>query len=137
MYQEELKALKEYTEEELQQQYDRLRQGEEEAVASMVEAHLNRVAALAEEYRDRGVLLEDLIQEGNLELMTCVSMLCGNQEVLDYGKAIDHAVRSRLIELVDEAIAGSGQPDFHFRPGKPAVRGYQGTGRRVWQSGHH
>lgn len=107
MYREELAALKEYTEEELQEQYDRLRQGEEEAVASMVEAHLNRVEALAEEYRDRGVLLEDLIQEGNLELMTCVSMLCGNQEVLDYGKAIDHAVRSRLIELVDEAIAGT------------------------------
>lgn len=107
MYREELEALKVYTEDELQEQYDRLRRGEEEAVAAMVEAHLNRVVMLAEGYRDRGVLLEDLIQEGNLELMTCVSMLCGNQEVLDYGKAIDHAVRSRLIELVDEAIAGT------------------------------
>lgn len=51
--------------------------------------------------------LEDLIQEGNLELTTCVAMLCGNQEVLDCKKAIDHAVRSRLIELVDEELSGS------------------------------
>ena len=39
--------------------------------------------------------------------MTCVSMLCGNREVVDFKKAIDHAVRSRLIELVDEELAGS------------------------------
>ena len=51
--------------------------------------------------------MEDLIQEGNLELTTCVAMLCGNRDVLDYKKAIDHAVRSRLIELVDEELSGS------------------------------
>ena len=49
--------------------------------------------------------LEDLIQEGNLELITCVNMLLGNTEVLDYKKAIDHAVRSRMIELVDEELS--------------------------------
>lgn len=107
MYKKELKDLKKYTKEELEQQYTALRSGKEDAVHKTVEAHLHRVVLLAEEYRDRGVLLEDLIQEGNLELMTCVSMLCGNHEVVDFGNAIDHAVRSRLIELVDEAIAGT------------------------------
>lgn len=46
-----------------------------------------------------------MIQEGNLELTSRVAMLCGNQEVIDYEKAIEHAVRSRLIELVDEELS--------------------------------
>ena len=53
------------------------------------------------------VPVEDMIQEGNLELTACVAMLCGNEEVVDYQKAIEHAVRSRLIELVDEELAGT------------------------------
>ena len=59
---------------------------------------------LAGKYKNRGVLLEDLIQEGNLELMSCVSMACGNSEIKDMKKEMDHAVQSRLIELVDEQL---------------------------------
>ena len=68
---------------------------------------MKRIVTLAGKYKGRGVPLEDLIQEGNLELMTCVTMLCGNREVVDYKKAIDHAVRSRLIELVDAELYDS------------------------------
>ena len=70
----------------------------------MVESHLHRVVKLAGKYKNRGVLLEDLIQEGNLELMSCVSMACGNSEIKDMKKEMDHAVQSRLIELVDEQL---------------------------------
>lgn len=107
VYRRELRSLAAYTEEEMSQLYERLRAGEEAIVGTVIEAHLNRVVALAGKYRGRGVLLEDLIQEGNLELTTCVAMLCGNKEVLDYKKAIDHAVRSRLIEMVDEELSDS------------------------------
>ena len=104
IYRNELRELPEYTEQMRREMYERLRRGEEEVISSVIEAHLQRVVTLAGKYRNRGVLLEDLIQEGNLELITCVSMLCGNAEVVDYKKAIDHAVRSRLIELVDAEI---------------------------------
>ena len=60
---------------------------------------------LSDKYRGRGVPVEDLIQEGNLELTACVAMLCGNEEVVDYQKAIVNAVSSRLIFLVDEVLA--------------------------------
>ncbi len=36
-------------------------------------------------------------------------MLLGNHEVMDFKKAIDHAVRSRMIELVDEELSISDQ----------------------------
>ena len=86
---------------------EQLRRGEEEVISSVIEAHLHWVMQLADKYRGRGVPVEDLIQEGNLELTACVAMLCGNEEVVDYQKAIEHAVRSRLIELVDEELAGT------------------------------
>lgn len=106
IYRKELRELPSYTPEELELLYERLKNGEEEVTGKIVEAHLGRVLTLAGRYRGRGVPLEDLIQEGNLELMTCVSMLCGNREVKDIKKAIDHAVKSRLIEIVDEEISG-------------------------------
>lgn len=107
IYRRELRELPSYTPDEIDVLYERLRSGEESVTHQVIEAHLGRVVTLAGKYKGRGVLLEDLIQEGNLELMTCVSMLCGNREVVDFKKAIDHAVRSRLIELVDEELAGS------------------------------
>lgn len=107
LYRKELRQLQQYDEEAMEILFDRLRGGEQEAVPSVIEAHLGRVVTLAGKYRGRGVPMEDLIQEGNLELTTCVAMLCGNRDVLDYKKAIDHAVRSRLIELVDEELSGS------------------------------
>lgn len=107
LYKEELCQLKRYEEEELVRLLEQLRRGEEEVISSVIEAHLHRVMQLADKYRGRGVPVEDLIQEGNLELTACVAMLCGNEEVVDYQKAIEHAVRKPLIELVDEELAGT------------------------------
>jgi len=109
IYRKELKNLPGYTAEELGELYRRLRAGDEAVVPVVIEGHLARVATLAGKYRGRGVSLEDLIQEGNLELITCVNMLLGNHEVMDFKKAIDHAVRSRMIELVDEELSISDQ----------------------------
>lgn len=109
IYRKELKGLPQRTPEEIRDLYVRLRQGEEAIVGTVIEAHLARVVTLAGRYRGRGVFLEDLIQEGNLELITCVNMLLGNTEVVDFKKAIDHAVRSRMIELVDAELSVSDQ----------------------------
>ncbi|MCH5266640.1 MAG: hypothetical protein J1F02_12130 [Lachnospiraceae bacterium] len=105
VYRRELRELPEYTKEDIEELYQRLRAGEEEVLPKVIEAHLKRVTTLAGRYRGRGVPLEDLIQEGNLELVTCLNGLLGNKEVADYKKAIDHAVRSHLIEIVDNELA--------------------------------
>jgi RNA polymerase primary sigma factor len=47
----------------------RARSGDESAVSRLVEANLRFVVKIAKEYRDRGVPLDDLINEGNLGLM--------------------------------------------------------------------
>lgn len=107
LYRQELRRLRQYDEAEKKKLFVRLQCGEQEVIPDVIEAHLSRVVTLAGKYRNRGVAMEDLIQEGNLELTSCVAMLCGNREVTDCKKTVDHAVRSRLIELVDEELTDS------------------------------
>lgn len=106
IYRKELRELREYTEDETARLYERLKNGEEQAIHQVVESHLGRVLTLAGRYRGRGVLLEDLIQEGNLELTACATMLCGNREAGNIEQIIDDAVKARLMEMVDEELAG-------------------------------
>ncbi len=83
-YNKELSSIQPYDKEAIQALYARLRDGEGEILHDVVEAHMGRVFTLAKKYRGRGVLLEDLVQEGNLELVSCVAALLGNRAVLDY-----------------------------------------------------
>jgi len=104
VYKRELRGLPVREQEEIEFMYQELLAGKEEMISPVVESHLKRVVTLAGKYKGRGVPLEDLIQEANLELMTMVSMACGNGEIKDLKKEMDHAIRSRLIELVDDKL---------------------------------
>lgn len=108
LYRRELRGLKEISEEEREELFRRLCSGDESAVHPVIEAHLKRIVTLAGKYKNRGVPLEDLIQEGNLTLLTTVDMLCGNDEVADVKKEIDRAVRARMIELADDRLESRG-----------------------------
>jgi RNA polymerase primary sigma factor len=50
----------------------RTREGDEEARARLIESNLRLVISIAKKYRGRGVLFEDLIQEGNAGLIKAV-----------------------------------------------------------------
>ncbi len=108
LYRRELRGLKEVSDEERSELYRRLCAGDESAVHPVIEAHLKRVVTLAGKYKNRGVPLEDLIQEGNLTLLTTVDMLCGNDGISDVKKEIDRAVRARMIELADDQLESRG-----------------------------
>ena len=108
LYRRELRGLKEVSDEERTELYQRSFAGDENAVHAVIEAHLKRVVTLAGKYKNRGVPLEDLIQEGNLTLLTTVDMLCGNDGILDVKKEIDRAVRARMIELADDQLESRG-----------------------------
>src|SRR3954453_15420279 len=50
----------------------RAREGDKEARARLIESNLRLVISIAKKYRGRGVLFEDLIQEGNAGLIKAV-----------------------------------------------------------------
>ncbi len=108
IYRRELRGLPEYTVQEKEELYERLLRGEEDAVHPVIESFLKRAATLAGKYKNRGVPLEDLIQEANLALTMTAGMLCGNQEITDVWKELERGVRGQLIKLVDSHIESQG-----------------------------
>jgi RNA polymerase primary sigma factor len=66
----------------------RARSGDEEAVARLVRANLRFVISVAKKYQNRGVSLNDLIQEGNVGLVTAARKFDPDQGV----KFISYAV---------------------------------------------
>ena len=48
---------------------ERIRQGDQKALNKLVEANLRFVVKIAQQYRGRGVELDDLVSEGNIGLM--------------------------------------------------------------------
>ena len=114
-YRREINALPARDEVYMAEIYKKLSAGDEAVKTIVVESHLKRVVTLASKYKNRGVLLEDLIQEGNIALIEAVERLCGMTEMVSENgksssvkKEIDRAVRAHLIELVDEIQAENG-----------------------------
>ena len=79
MYLKEIGRIKLLTPEEEQEIAKKMAEGDEDARKRMSEANLRLVVSIAKRYVGRGMQLLDLIQEGNLGLMTAV-------EKFDYTK---------------------------------------------------
>lgn len=109
IYRRELRELPDLSGEEKKDLYERLLSGDTGVQHKVIESFLKRVVTLAGKYKNRGVPLEDLIQEGNLTLITTVDMLCGNSDISDVKKELERSVRGRMIELADSQLESRGQ----------------------------
>lgn len=75
MYLEDLSALEKINQEEKQKLIGLAVNGDRAAVKKLPEAYFESVVGLARTYTNQGVLLEDLIQEGNIGLLSAASCL--------------------------------------------------------------
>ncbi|MCE2455370.1 MAG: RNA polymerase sigma factor RpoD/SigA [Gemmatimonadetes bacterium] len=80
-------------------------QGDEKAVKALAEANLRFVISVAKKYQNRGVALTDLIQEGNVGLITAARKFDPNQGV----KFISYAVWW-IRQAILAALANQGRP---------------------------
>ncbi len=69
MYMEEIGDIRELSEEEEKEFVEKMLAGEEMAKLTLIESKLKLVADVAKNYQNRGLLLGDLIQEGNIGLL--------------------------------------------------------------------
>ena len=60
---------------------ERLNKGDEKAKHQLIEAHLRLVVNIASRYRNKGVDMADLIQEGNLGLYEALNRFDGNRNI--------------------------------------------------------
>lgn len=85
---------------------DRASDGDEQAKKLLTEHCMDRVLPIAGEYAHRGLLIQDLVQEGNLGLMIGVDTLGLREESQSWEVYLEHEIRRTIRTALDEQ-AGS------------------------------
>lgn len=104
MYLEELEGIEPEEPGETERLYLAMRGGDEVAQARLTEVWLGRVVELARGYQNQGVFLEDLIQEGNIGLLSGIKALLEREEHLDAEEYLKESVCQAMENLIDEAM---------------------------------
>lgn len=111
MYLDEVEGLKQLADSEEKELYRRLLSGDVAVIEDISHQWLKRVVAIAEEYKGRGVLLDDLVQEGNIGLLLGLNVLSKGQEsdsgrkqvtVADVPELLKGAVRESMEQYFSE-----------------------------------
>lgn len=102
MYKKELDAIRPLTEEEEEELFRQMAAGDETARQRLAEANLRLVAETALLYKDQGVRLEDLIQEGNLGLLMGLELAKTGLDG-DWRRTVTEAVMDAMEQAVYES----------------------------------
>jgi RNA polymerase primary sigma factor len=100
-YLEELDSIKPYTEEEKKELLAKAMNGDKQAKNDYINANLIRVTEIARLYVNQGVLLEDLIGEGNVALASSMDIV---EEEEDVNEA-EEMVVSMIMKAMEELVA--------------------------------
>lgn len=79
--------------------------GEKISIERVTEYYLPKVADIAKLYTGNGVLMEDLIGEGNVALALSMQMLSGAKTIAQ----VDHIIMSAIMEAMETAITQADQ----------------------------
>ncbi|MGN0496644.1 MAG: hypothetical protein ACI4GW_10495 [Lachnospiraceae bacterium] len=102
MYLEELGQLSVYSVEEVEELYRLLLQGDNSVIEKISHAWLLRVTNIAQQYMEPSLLLEDLVQEGNMALFLELSRLCGSMEKGNVEEMLNRAVGNAILAYAGE-----------------------------------
>lgn len=101
-YLEELAGITEGSREEEIRLLHRMKQGDSAAKQRYIELNLRRVVEIAEEYKNRGMTAEDLIQEGNMALIQSIQELPAADDIEQVQRHVYETIRDHLAESVKE-----------------------------------
>ncbi|WMJ85439.1 sigma-70 domain-containing protein [Anaerocolumna sp. MB42-C2] len=115
MYLEDLGAMKEITPEEENGLLDKILKGEAFAKSRYIEANLHYVVKIAQEYKKQGVSLEvsmeDLIQEGNMGLISALEAVSGITDNKQLKELVTEYIRSFMEAAIEEQRESSSFED--------------------------
>ncbi len=114
MYVEELSAFADVDEETETHLFDRARQGDADAGQQLIDLYLPVICRIAEEYGEEAVQAEDLIQEGNMGLLSAMQTL----DHFENTAACRAHVLNTIRESMDTAVS---QGEDHRRMDKALV----------------
>jgi len=102
MYFEDLEGVPDETEGETQRLIKSMREGDDTGKTRFLEIYLRKVIELAKEYKNRGVILEDLIQEGNIGLMYGVESFSAHTNPGEELEFINNTIRQYMELAISE-----------------------------------
>ncbi len=99
--------------------YQRLLSGDTTVIEAIANQWLRRIVALSEEYKERGVPLDDLVQEGNMGLLLGLNVLSGNSgeggnprlTPADLPRLLKGAIRESMEQYLGEESGGRQQSE--------------------------
>lgn len=101
-YMEELAQLQTLSQEEKTKFFLGVREGNEEHKMRLLEGYLPVVAELAEKYKEKGMPVDDLIQEGNIGLLQALGRVGEIAKLEDAETFLIESVRNAMVSAVDE-----------------------------------
>ncbi len=101
-YRKDLRIVRKQPEEKLADLVSRAADGDQEAKKLLIEHCMDRVLPIAENYAHRGLLLQDLVQEGSVGLMTGVDLLGLKEEETDWEEWLEHEIHRAVRAALDE-----------------------------------
>lgn len=109
MYLDELGDIPKISEAQETVLYERLVNGEEQVIAELSNQWLKKVVEIASEYNVDDVLLDDMVQEGNIGLLMGLQSFLGKKES-DPKNALEQLVKKSIEEYVD-GESGEGEQE--------------------------
>lgn len=104
MYMDDLNAIEEMSEEEMNAAYEKLLSGDASVIGAIAESWLRSIAQLAIPYAAQGANLEDVIQEGNMGLIVKLSELVGAGKIPAVNDVLEGAVSAAMIAYTEENL---------------------------------
>lgn len=109
MYLDEIGDIPVLNDEQEKTLYDRLAQGEEQAIAELSAGWLKKVVEIASAYETDSLLLDDMVQEGNIGLLMGLQSLLGKKKANP--KQILEQFVKEAIEHYMEEESGEGEQE--------------------------
>ncbi len=107
MYLQDLEAVKPADESEFLLLLQSVREKKESVKERFIEVQLHKVIEIAKLYQNRGVTLEDLIQEGNIGLLCAVETLYADTVLENELEFIEGYIRNSMEEIIYESTESS------------------------------
>lgn len=107
IYMKELEEISGFSEEERIALFLALRNKDEEAKNKLIEGYLPVVVEIAKNYKDKGLFMEDLIQEGNLGLLQGLEKVSTISNIGDADAFLQEHIKMAITTVIDEEVGES------------------------------
>lgn len=102
MYLEEIETVSTCNNKEIQKLYMELVQGNSDSIEEITDYWLMKVVEIAKKYDSYPIIIEDVIQEGNIGLLSGLNQLLGIKKNIDVEEFLKESVQQAIENYIDE-----------------------------------